>query len=76
MSRTIQISMFIKELQRIQDIFGDVSVVMSRDSEGNGYSTLDPSSNFPVTCTEVYDSRKILILYPFQECLELEEIVQ
>jgi len=75
MSRTIKISKFIKELQKIQDIFGDVSVVMSRDPEGNGYNTLDPSSNFPVTCTEVYDSRKILILYPFAELEDLGDVV-
>ena len=75
MSTTIKISNFIKELQKIQDIFGDVSVVMARDPEGNGYSTLDSSSNFPVTCTEVYDSRKIMILYPFAELEELGDII-
>lgn len=75
MSRTIKISKFIKELQKIQDIFGDVSVVMSRDPEGNGYNTLDPSNNFTVTCTAVYDSSKILVLYPFAELEDLGDIV-
>ena len=74
MSRTIQISKFIKELQKIQDIFGDIPVVLSSDEEGNSYSTMDPSNNFSISCTAV--DRGVLILYPYQECVEIEEIVK
>lgn len=72
MIRTIKISKFIKELQKIQDIFGDIPVILSRDEEGNSYSTMDPGNNFSVTCTAV--DRGVLILYPYQEYVEIEEI--
>ena len=72
MKETIKINKLIKELQKISDIFGDIPVVLSRDEEGNAYSTMDPSDRFSLTCTAV--DRGVLILYPYQEYVEIEEI--
>jgi len=74
MTKTIKIKKFIEELQKISDIFGDIPVVLSRDEEGNAYSTMDPSNNFSVTCTAV--DRGVLILYPYKEYVEIEEIIE
>ena len=60
MKETIKINKLIKELQKISDIFGDIPVVLSRDEEGNAYSTMDPSDRFSLTCTAV--DRGVLIL--------------
>lgn len=72
MKETIKINKLIKELQKISDIFGDIPVVLSRDEEGNAYSTMDPSDRFSLTCTAV--DRGVLILYPYHEYVEIEEI--
>lgn len=72
MKKTIKITKLIKELQKISETFGDIPVVLSSDEEGNSYSTMDPSNNFSVTCTAV--DQGVLILYPYQEYVEIEEI--
>lgn len=72
MTKTIKIQKLIKELQKISDIFGDIPVVLSSDEEGNSYSTMDPSNRFSLTCTAV--EKGVLILYPYQEYVEIEEI--
>ena len=72
MTKTITIKKLIEELQKISDIFGDIPVVLSRDEEGNSYSTMDPSNRFYLTCTAV--DRGVLILYPYKEYVEIEEI--
>lgn len=72
MTKTIKLNKFIEELQKISDIFGDIPVLLSRDEEGNSYSTMDHTNKFSVTCTAV--DRGVLILYPYQEYVEIEEI--
>lgn len=72
MTKTIKIKKLIEELQKISDIFGDIPVILSRDEEGNSYSTMDPSDRFSLTCTAV--DRGVLILYPYKEYVEIEEI--
>lgn len=42
----MKISEMIKELQKTQECFGDIEVVMASDSEGNSYSTIDENFRY------------------------------
>lgn len=42
----MKINKMIKELQKVEKMFGDVEVVMSSDSEGNSYSTIDENFRY------------------------------
>jgi len=59
--QSMKISQLIKELNQLQKQIGDVPVYLSRDSEGNGYGSLDASMSFGE-----YE-KKAIILYPIQE---------
>lgn len=72
MAKSIKLQRFIDELKKVYDIFGDIPVALSSDSEGNNYSTMDPTNQFSVTSIAVYKGK--LILYPFKEYLDIEEI--
>lgn len=61
------ISQVIKMLQRFKKLYGDMPVVMSRDSERNGYGTLDDIVSF----TKVDN---ILTLIPCDEDIYLDEL--
>lgn len=61
------ISQVIKKLQRLKKLYGDMAVVMSRDSERNGYGTLDDIVSF----TKVDN---ILTLIPCDEDIYLDEV--
>lgn len=59
----MKISALKKLLNQVEKEVGDVEVYLSRDSEGNGYSTTEVSSNY-------WDKKK-LVLFPFEENIEL-----
>ena len=42
----MKISEMIKELNAVKEQFGDIEVVMSSDSEGNSYSTIDKNLRY------------------------------
>lgn len=67
MKYTMTISQVIKKLQRLKKLYGDMAVVMSRDSEQNGYGTLDDIVSF----TKVDN---ILTLIPCDEDIYLDEV--
>lgn len=67
MKQTMTISQVIKKLQRLKKLYGDMAVVMSRDSEQNGYGTLDDIVSF----AKVDD---ILTLIPCDEDIYLDEV--
>lgn len=49
----MKLKQFIKELQEMQQYIGkDVEVVLSSDSEGNSYSTIDSQSLLYIYCGE------------------------
>jgi len=67
MKQTMTISQVIKKLQKVKKLYGDMAVVMSRDSERNGYGTLDNIVSFSKV-------DNILILIPCDEDIYLDEV--
>ena len=47
----MKVSEMIAKLETVQELYGDVQVVMSSDSEGNSYSTIDKNLLY----SRVYD---------------------
>ena len=72
-AQTIKLKQLIEKLQSIYIDRGNLSVVLSRDEEGNGFGTLDPD-NFDGLGTSVERDGKILVLWPCVEYLDLDEI--
>ena len=69
--QTIKLKQLIEELQNLYIDRGNLNVVMSRDEEGNGFGTLD-TEDFCTHCVGI--DGDILVLYPWVEHLELDEI--
>ena len=69
--KSIKIKDLIKALETVLQEKGNVPVVMSCDEEGNGFGTI--SAEDPITdCMSFY--RDLLILYPWSERNELDDI--
>ena len=60
--KTVKISTLIKRLQELQNAEGDLPIVISRDSEGNSYNTIDPEDDIDYAVDD-----NVLILYPSSE---------
>lgn len=71
--QTIKLKELIEKLQDIYIDRGNLSVVMSRDEEGNGFGTLDPNE-FAGLAASIERNGKILVLWPCVEYLDLDEI--
>lgn len=56
----------IEELEGLQEELGNVPVYLSRDSEGNGFGTLETESSFHIA------DKKSIILFPHRENVEPE----
>lgn len=69
--KTIKLKQLIEELQNLYIDRGNLSVVISRDEEGNGFGTLD-TEDFCAHCVGL--DRGIVAIYPWIEHLELDEI--
>jgi hypothetical protein len=59
--KTIKISEFIKNLQNIHRICGDIPVLISCDSEGIRYGTITKSDSYSL---EDYKDNQILVICP------------
>lgn len=60
----------VKELVEIlKNCNQDSDVFLSVDEEGNGYSTIDESMSF-----ESMENGKVLIIYPFAEGIDYDDI--
>lgn len=60
----------IKVLQDFKKQHGDVPVIMSSDTEGNSFSTLDPRFSPCQVLNDTSDKTIGLCLYPYHEHLE------
>lgn len=69
--KTIKLKQLIEKLQDLYIDRGNLNVVMSHDEEGNGFGTLD-TEDFCAHCVGI--DGDILVLYPWAERLELDEI--
>ena len=67
---TIKIIDLIKGLQEVLESEGNIPVVMSKDSEGNGFGTL--SEDFVSDSVSIQNG--LCVLYPWAERQELEDI--
>ena len=67
--KTAKLSTLIENLQEILESNGDIPVVMSRDEEGNDYSTFDPAGDTSYSC-----EGGVLILYPSSERVDLDDV--
>lgn len=67
---TIKIIDLIKGLHEVLESEGNIPVVMSKDSEGNGFGTL--SEDFVSDCVSIQNG--LCVLYPWAERQELEDI--
>ena len=74
-----------KELAKLIMLFPDAEIILSSDSEGNSYGTVEHkkdkssmSSICPVITKKDIEEfgikKPIIILYPWRECLTLDEI--
>lgn len=70
-ANTIKLVDLIKGLQEVLESEGNIPVVMSRDSEGNGFNTLS-ADDFVNDCVSI--DQGLCILYPWAERMELDEI--
>lgn len=71
--QTIKLKQLIEKLQSIYIDRGNLSVVISRDEEGNGFGTLDPDE-FDGLAASIERDGKLLVLWPCVEYLDLDEI--
>lgn len=67
---TIKLIDLIKGLHEVLESEGNIPVVMSKDSEGNGFGTL--SEDFVSDCVSIQNG--LCVLYPWAERQELEDI--
>ena len=67
--QSIKISKLIQNLNAIKSECGDLQVYLSSDSEGNSYGTIEYGKSFGTN-----KGSKVLVLYPFIEQLEYEDI--
>lgn len=65
--KTIKIADLIKMLEMVKKDFGNLPVVLSSDSEGNGFGTIIGTQD--VGCLD-----DVLILYPHEEGFEMEDL--
>ena len=63
----MKIKELISILQDIEKEFGNKEVYLSRDSEGNGFGTLDAKGSFSIGKED-----NQLILFPWEEGIELD----
>lgn len=70
MHKTAKISTLIEVLEQIQSDYGDLPIVFSRDEEGNGFNTFDPSGSDDCIAKE----NGIIQIFPHEERLDLDEI--
>jgi len=63
----MKISKLRSILLQIKKEQGDLEIYMSSDSEGNSYGTLGKEAR-----DSIHWDEKRVILYPFQECIELD----
>ena len=68
--------MKVKELIRILKKYPEHEVLLSKDEEGNGYSTLEKEESCFYACTVSAEGRdvKLLVLYPWKEYSDLNEL--
>lgn len=67
--KTFKISELIEKLQEYKEQFGNISVLMAKDIEGNGFGTIDEEERFSsFGVTSGY-----LVLYPFEEIPDFEQ---
>lgn len=69
--KTMRISEVIAELEQAKSEIGDAPVVMSSDTEGNDYSTIQKDS----FC--IGENERMLRIYPYNERIDdpLEEVI-
>ena len=72
----MKICELIEYLKVIKKEVGDVPVVLSRDSEGNGFGTLKAPYSFGKVRNNEGDKVLGVSLYPFEECYDDIEAVQ
>lgn len=64
-SSTLKVSELIGILEHMKEVYGDKSVYLSSDEEGNSYSTIAQDS-FSVELDKSY-----MVIYPYEEYVEL-----
>lgn len=71
-TKTMTIKELIKGLQDIEKAEGDMRVLLAKDPEGNGFGTLEPAYSFGTDA----ETKPTLVLYPYAELLEIEDLDQ
>ena len=66
---TIKISQLANLLKAGQKQVGDIEVMISSDTEGNSFSTLNAGDIFGVGKK---DGKQVLVIYPYEEHLQLD----
>ena len=64
--QTLSVKKLITRLKYIEKQYGDLPVVLSSDSEGNNFGTVD------YTTVGVYNG--LVLIMPYRDCVELESI--
>jgi hypothetical protein len=68
-TKSINLNILIKILQNVQREDGNLKVFMSSDTEGNSFNSIEESGEGLLAI-----DKKILILYPWEDNLELSDI--
>ena len=70
----MKISELVEKLQKFQKVVGDVEVILSSDSEGNGYGSIDSEMSITIHEDEVLE-KSAIVIFPFEESWEIEELI-
>lgn len=65
---TIKISQLINHLKKVQKEVGNLNIILSKDSEGNAYGTLEEDG----ICFGIVNN--MIVIYPLVTVLDINEI--
>jgi hypothetical protein len=67
---TIKISKLVKVLNAFKKEYGDLGVMVSSDTEGNSWGTIEPNGKMVF---EVLEPHGFMVLYPHEEHIDTME---
>jgi len=68
--KTVKISTLIKRLQELLVAEGDLPIVIAKNTEGNGYNTIDPNDDIDYSVDD-----NVLVLYPSSEIKHITDTI-
>lgn len=69
---TMSVGQLIEKLTALQNAYGDLPVIMSSDSEGNSFGTLNKAT---IGYSPRYDKCGMILLMPYCDNIDYDDVV-